>query len=464
MQRTFLFVSMILGACAVAAAQNPNLPKKSEDGLDPSRPLRQREETRPRPTLKIPTTQASGGARIEVSPKEFDFGEKWEGEPAVQDFTIKNVGIEPLTLRAKSSCGCTVATRPKSPLAPGESTKISITYRTSHKGKARKKVTLFTNDPTHPRWEIMVRGNVKPVYEVPLSVTMQDLEVDTATSRTVELKNQYPEPVFLKLKEGEDYGVFDVELKEVEPGQRYELKVATKPPLKPGRNYKRIRLRTGLERSPEVSIVANAIVPERVSTNLKLLRVSTASKVPFTRTLRVQYRRDQPLKVVEVKPSHPSIEARVKPRPSLRAMGKTAVHEIEVTFNSLDDLPLRGAKLVIVTDDPSEKYHRLEVPIEKVVVSQVPGAGHRRTGPAGSDVDAIRRRIQQAREGGGSNKPRRTTGAGNRPATNKPAAPPAGSQPKKDNTGPAQPAQEKTPAGNKPQPNKPTDPSGERNG
>ena len=77
---------------------------------------------------------ATSGARMKLSPSEFDFKEVWQSQPAEGEFSIENVGTEPLTLDTRSSCGCTVATKLKSPLDPGETTKFKISYNTSRPG------------------------------------------------------------------------------------------------------------------------------------------------------------------------------------------------------------------------------------------------------------------------------------------------------------------------------------------
>ena len=111
------------------------------------------------------SADSSGVPRLELSPTALNFGEVWQGERAAGEFTVRNVGTAPLTLTLKSSCGCTVASKPRSPLEPGESDTFRITYDTfKRKGKANQTVTLTTNDPDQPNVRIAVTGEVKPLY------------------------------------------------------------------------------------------------------------------------------------------------------------------------------------------------------------------------------------------------------------------------------------------------------------
>ena len=69
-------------------------------------------------------------AVISVPVKEYNFGTIKEGEGKVSHvFEIKNTGTAPLVLtRVMSSCGCTVPSYSKEPIAPGKSSKITVTY------------------------------------------------------------------------------------------------------------------------------------------------------------------------------------------------------------------------------------------------------------------------------------------------------------------------------------------------
>ena len=58
---------------------------------------------------------------IFVSEDVFDFGEIVEGQSISHNFIIKNVGSDDLFINtAKASCGCTVPTFTKEPIAAGQ--------------------------------------------------------------------------------------------------------------------------------------------------------------------------------------------------------------------------------------------------------------------------------------------------------------------------------------------------------
>jgi hypothetical protein len=76
-----------------------------------------------------------------------DFGKISEGEIVTHEFTFTNTGDAPLVITsARGSCGCTVPEYPRTPLAPGESGKITVSFDSGGRsGRQDKSVTLTAN-------------------------------------------------------------------------------------------------------------------------------------------------------------------------------------------------------------------------------------------------------------------------------------------------------------------------------
>ena len=85
--------------------------------------------------------------KFEFEKTEFDFGTITEGQKVEQTFKFKNVGDADLAIvDAKGSCGCTVPTYPKEPIAPGKSGEIHVVFDSEGKsGEQTKTVTLTAN-------------------------------------------------------------------------------------------------------------------------------------------------------------------------------------------------------------------------------------------------------------------------------------------------------------------------------
>jgi len=89
---------------------------------------------------------------ISFDKKEWDWGSFSEDNPIQKCvFTFTNTGDAPLVInQAVASCGCTVPKFTKTPVRPGETGTINVTY--SGKGKV----------PGHFRKSITVHSNGKP--------------------------------------------------------------------------------------------------------------------------------------------------------------------------------------------------------------------------------------------------------------------------------------------------------------
>ncbi|MCZ2100707.1 MAG: DUF1573 domain-containing protein [Chitinophagales bacterium] len=76
-----------------------------------------------------------------------DYGTIDNGSEPLRVVKFTNTGTDPLVIKnARGSCGCTVPTWEKSPIAPGQSSTIEIRYDTKRTGPINKSVTITTNE------------------------------------------------------------------------------------------------------------------------------------------------------------------------------------------------------------------------------------------------------------------------------------------------------------------------------
>ena len=101
--------------------------------------------------------------RLKLDQTTYEFGTINEGELVKADFVITNTGKSPLNIReTKANCGCTVSKLNKNTLAPGESSKISVTFNSKgRRGRQNKMVTIFSNDPKAPTQRVTIKGRVR---------------------------------------------------------------------------------------------------------------------------------------------------------------------------------------------------------------------------------------------------------------------------------------------------------------
>ena len=112
----------------------------------------------------ITFVSAQKPAEIKFDKTVHNFGTFTDKE-AVQEctFTFTNVGEAPLVInQAVASCGCTVPTYTKTPIAPGEKGTIKVTYNGTGKmaGHFKKSVTVRTNGAVELT-RIYVEGDMK---------------------------------------------------------------------------------------------------------------------------------------------------------------------------------------------------------------------------------------------------------------------------------------------------------------
>jgi len=104
--------------------------------------------------------QANAQAKIEFVSETIDYGEIEKGSDGVRVFEFTNTGDQPLIISdVKSSCGCTVPSKPKGPIAPGASDVIKVKYDTKRIGPIRKTVTVYSN-ADQPIKTIKIKGKI----------------------------------------------------------------------------------------------------------------------------------------------------------------------------------------------------------------------------------------------------------------------------------------------------------------
>jgi hypothetical protein len=117
-------------------------------------------------TNQVFAQEIADGAKIEFSKETHDYGTIENGANGECTFEFKNTGNAPLIIsNAKGSCGCTVPSWPKEPIAPGATSKITVKYDTKRPGAINKSVTITSNAVNEPTKVIRIKGNVKPKPE-----------------------------------------------------------------------------------------------------------------------------------------------------------------------------------------------------------------------------------------------------------------------------------------------------------
>jgi len=101
---------------------------------------------------------AQEGAKIEFKAETINYGTVVKGEDSgIRYFEFTNTGDAPLLItNVRSSCGCTVPSYPKTPIAPGKSDKIEVKYNMAT-GPISKTITVETNAINKPKGIVPLR-------------------------------------------------------------------------------------------------------------------------------------------------------------------------------------------------------------------------------------------------------------------------------------------------------------------
>ncbi len=100
---------------------------------------------------------------IQFSETQFDFGTIQQGDVVRHGFEFMNTGTVPLIIQsAKASCGCTVPSYPKEPIAPGAKGVVQVQFTTAGKqGLQNKNITVSSN-ANPPVSVLNINANVLP--------------------------------------------------------------------------------------------------------------------------------------------------------------------------------------------------------------------------------------------------------------------------------------------------------------
>jgi hypothetical protein len=106
-------------------------------------------------------TSKVNGAGMVFANEVIDYGTITQNAEGKREFVFTNNGTSPLVItNAQGSCGCTVPSSPKEPIAPGAKGVIGVKYDTNRVGPFTKTVTISSNATGQPTKVLTIKGNV----------------------------------------------------------------------------------------------------------------------------------------------------------------------------------------------------------------------------------------------------------------------------------------------------------------
>jgi len=202
-----------------------------------------------------------GAARAVFVEKTFNFGNVKQGVEVTHIFQVKNEGTAPLLLdRVDFNLpGLTAKFKPEIP--PGGEGFIQVDWNTtSFFGPVDLEAKLSSNDPAKPKFTFTLSGSVDPVIEVdPIWGAYISLYSDEKKEKTLRIINHEEQP--LKISSIEKQGThFTASLKEVQPGNSYDLTITVPAGTPLGRYEEALLLHTNHPKFSEVRVGVNVLV------------------------------------------------------------------------------------------------------------------------------------------------------------------------------------------------------------
>lgn len=99
----------------------------------------------------VDSVAALPATHIAFESRDFNFGKIKEGETVIHTYTFLNTGENPLIISsAIPSCGCTIPSFSKKPIAPGKKGQIQVAFNSAgQKGMVHKDIIVVSNaDPS----------------------------------------------------------------------------------------------------------------------------------------------------------------------------------------------------------------------------------------------------------------------------------------------------------------------------
>ncbi len=128
-----------------------------------------------------------------VAQRMQNLGVVLEGDKVPVSWLIENRGEKALVIKqTKSDCGCAVVklTEKQKTLPPGGTLKLTAEFdSTRRRGKQKKSITIYTNDPVEPKVKLEFVAQIRHLYEMDPSgvINLRAVQRGTPAERTLEI-------------------------------------------------------------------------------------------------------------------------------------------------------------------------------------------------------------------------------------------------------------------------------------
>jgi hypothetical protein len=198
--------------------------------------------------------------RLSIDKTAVDLGVIYSGASKSTRLRLKNTGSDTLKIfRVETSCGCTTIKQPRSFLLPGESDALEVALNSTGllPGKAKKYVTIETNDPSSTSLSVVLSATILEEFETAdrrAVLWLGNLLLGKSVQRTVSFKNVSGRPIAIKgVTSSSPKLTLETERKTVMPSDSVRVTV-TVTPQEEGYFSGQFFLETNSKNQPRVSM------------------------------------------------------------------------------------------------------------------------------------------------------------------------------------------------------------------
>ncbi len=219
----------------LAAASMPSRVSAQAAPPAPTAPAASRAPARPSPAGPGAAAKPTSGPMIAFDKMTFDFGKILVGEKVRHTYVVTNTGTATLIItNVHPGCHCTAIGDWTHTIEPGQTGGITIQFdSTGFNGPISRHVDVYCNAVDGPPMRMLtLGGTITKAIEIAPSNPLLSIAADATdpVSTTVRLVNQTEKPVALTNVLSVNSN-FVTQLKELRPGQEWELAITMNPPF-----------------------------------------------------------------------------------------------------------------------------------------------------------------------------------------------------------------------------------------
>ena len=151
---------LVIGVTTSNAQETSKISKKAK--AKSAKAIESSKVSNPIAMAKVSAPKLEGAGMV-FENETIDFGTIAHNAEPNREFVFTNNGKKALIItNTQGSCGCTVPTTPKEPIAPGAKGKIGVRYATDRIGAFTKTVTVTSNAEGQATKVLTIKGTVLP--------------------------------------------------------------------------------------------------------------------------------------------------------------------------------------------------------------------------------------------------------------------------------------------------------------